>query len=99
MSAEGKKKRGTSGQTNAKSKPFRLNGWAPSWQARRAGALQASAAHSSGRKSLVGLEGGVLVERLGLGKMHGSEAIYDRMIYHAEMRIHKHSSSHQEAAE
>lgn len=87
MSAEGKKKRGAAGQTKAQTNPFRMNGWAPDWWARRAGAYHVTSAHSSGRKSITGLMGGVICERIGLGKFAGREAIYDRMIHHAEMRI------------
>jgi len=84
MSAEGKAKRGASGQANAQANPFRINGWLPDWAARKIGATYAKSADSGGSTFMRGLLGGVIVENLGRGKMAGS---YERMIEHAQTRV------------
>lgn len=77
-------KRGESGLANAASKPFRINGWAPDWQARRLNVHTYSGAPSSGSKTMMGLLGGIMVEKLGLGRMRGD---YERAVAHAQTRV------------
>lgn len=84
MSAEGKSKRGASGQANAQANPFRTNGWPPDWAARRAGATHAKPAVSSGTLIMRGLVGGVMCQNLGMGNMVGD---YERKIEHAQKRV------------
>lgn len=82
MSAEGKTKRGISGQRNAESSAFRLNGLAPDWQAQRMGVYRMGGAHSSGSKTMRGLLGGVLAARMGF-PMYGE---FERQVAHAQSR-------------
>lgn len=77
-------KRGESGLANAQSKPFRLNGLPPDWQARKYNVNALPKAASSGSKSMVGILGGVLAQSLGLGNMHGD---YERIIADAQHRV------------
>lgn len=84
MSAEGKKKRGAAGVTNAQNSPFRMNGWAPDWMARRDGVYRVPGAASSGSKTMRGIVGGILAQNLGLGNMVGD---YDLAIGHAQLRV------------
>lgn len=74
MSAEGKKKRGMSGLANAASSPWRLNGYAPDWQARAMGVFQSPAAKSGGSSFMRGVYGGILAEMAGFGGFHVSDA-------------------------
>ena len=69
---------------NAASQPFRMNGWAPDWQARKFNVNALPKAASSGSRTMVGLLGGILAENLGLGKMHGD---YERAVAHAQTRV------------
>lgn len=82
MSAEGKKKRGIAGLAKAQSSPFRLNGWAPDWDARARGVYRGGGSPSSGSTTMRGMLGGVLAERMGY-RMGGD---YDRMLAHAQSR-------------
>lgn len=83
MSAEGKKKRGASGLSNAQTTPFRLNGRPPDWQARSAGCFATAGAPSSGSTTMRGLLGGIICQNLGLGNMVGD---FERLLTHAEKR-------------
>jgi len=85
MSAEGKKKRGEAGRSNAESSPFRINGWRPDWAAAKIGALAAPPAASSGSKTMRGILGGTIAAALGFS-FAGQGAIYERMIGHAAAR-------------
>lgn len=87
MSAEGKKRRGETGKRNAETSPYRLNGWAPDWRARQIGVYQVTGSASSGAKQYRAIEFGYMLQSLGLGQVGGSEAIYDRILSHAERRI------------
>ena len=78
MSAEGKKRRGESGKANAEASPFRLNGFAADWQARRAGVYQNPASISGGSTFMRGMVGGALVEAMGFG---ASTCREDRMAH------------------
>jgi hypothetical protein len=78
-----RKKRGAAGASHAQSIPFRGNGRMPDWMARGVGATHAPMATSGGSTTMRGLLGGIMAERLGLGKMVGD---YDRLITHAERR-------------
>jgi hypothetical protein len=82
MSAEGKKKRGIAGVANAAAKPWRINGWAPDWYARKIGATHGKPAPSSGSTTMRGIIGGLLAERLG----HPMVGRFDVMIGHAQSR-------------
>ncbi len=84
MSSESKKKRGASGQTNAKNNPWRINGWAPDWQARARGVNRVPGASSSGSTLMRGILGGVIVQILGRGNMVGD---YEMAIDHAQARV------------
>lgn len=77
-------KRGISGQANAQSQPFRMNGFPPDWQARKYHVNALPHRPSSGSKSMVGIMGGVLAQNLGLGKMYGD---YERIIADAQERV------------
>ncbi|MBR1122138.1 hypothetical protein JQ628_11485 [Bradyrhizobium lablabi] len=77
-------KRGISGQANAASQPFRINGWAPDWQARKLNVNALSKAPSSGSRTMQGLVGGFLAESLGLGRVRGD---YERAVAHAQTRV------------
>lgn len=86
MSAEGKKKRGEAGQAHAKANPFRINGWAPDWAARRQNVYASPAARSGGATSMRGMLGGFLAAKLGF-TIGGHEARYEPMLEHAEKRV------------
>ncbi len=62
----GEKKRGSAGKKNAITKPFRSNGWAPDWAARRIGAHSAPPNHV-GAHMVRGAIGGILAAKLGYG--------------------------------
>lgn len=83
MSAEGKKKRGASGLAKAQSEPFRLNGFAPDWQARARGCYQTGPAASGGSTLMRGMLGGALVEALG----YGPSRISEQRMAHALTRV------------
>lgn len=84
MSAEGKKKRGAAGVTNALNSPWRLNGRPPDWQARAAGANRTQRAPSSGSVLMRGLIGGIMAQRMGGGRMFGD---YESALDHAQQRV------------
>lgn len=88
MSTVSKSKRGDSGRSNAANSPYRLNGFVPDWQARKAGVHHVGPSASSGRKTLQGLMEGVWAEALGL-RWRGADPLYERMVEHAEGRTTK----------
>jgi len=77
-------KRGIAGAAHGASAPFRINGWAPDWQAKARGAYQVTKAPSSGSRTMQGLVGGFLAEALGYGKVIGD---YERAVAHAQTRV------------
>lgn len=84
MSSESRKKRGAAGVTNALNAPWRLNGYAPDWQARKIGATRSPRSASSGSVLMRGLLGGILAQALGLGKLFGD---YELALADAQQRV------------
>lgn len=86
MSAEGKKKRGESGRKNAEDNPFRMNGLPMDWQYRRLSGGGVGASVSGGSTFMRGFLGGIIVENIGHGTAHATEA----RLYHAQKRCTHH---------
>ena len=80
MSAEGKKKRGAAGLTNAQNIPFRGNGRASDWKVRDLGCYRDGGSPSSGSVTMRGLLGGNIAAALGY-EMYGNFS--DKMVGHA----------------